>query len=143
MPDPRAVNSGGNAALRGGALHHVALAASDFEASLRFYVDGLGCRLALRFPEEGREVALLDTGGGSFLELFSGDVPPGEGPILHLALATEDCDAATERARVAGARVTTEPTDMVLEGDPPTPCRFSFVEGPDRVSIELLEIGPL
>jgi glyoxylase I family protein len=134
------MRSGTNPVLSGGALHHVAVGASDFEASLRFYVEGLGFRLALRFPEEPREVALLDTGGGTYLELFSGGAPSGEGPILHLALATDDCEASTERARAAGACVVTEPSDMVLLGERPVPCRYSFVEGPDGVCIELIQM---
>ena len=135
---------GNNLKLRGGGLHHIAIEASDFDRSLRFYTEGLGFRNVLTLPEEDQTVAMLDTGDGTYIELFSGG--SGEGPkgaILHFALRTGDCDAATERARAAGGTVTTEPADAVLEGDPPVPVRYSFCEGPDGERIELLQTDAL
>jgi glyoxylase I family protein len=98
----------------------------------------------LTFPEEDQTVAMLDAGDGTYVELFSGG--SGEKPngsILHLALRTDDCDAATERARAAGGTITQEPTDTVLEGDPPVPVRYSFFEGPDGEQIELFQADVL
>lgn len=132
--------SGTNLTLAGGGLHHVALGVRDLDASVRFYREALGCREVLRFPEGERTVAMLDTGDGSYLELFSGGREEGGGGVLlHLALRTGDCDAAVERARAAGARIPEEPTTMALEGDPPVPVRYAFVEGPDGERIELLQ----
>ena len=134
------MRGGNNLKLRGGGLHHIAVEASDFDRSLRFYTEGLGFRSVLTFPEEDRTVAMLDTGDGTYVELFSGG--SGERPrgsLLHFALRTEDCEAATERARDAGGTITEEPTDVVLEGDPPVPVRYSFCEGPDGEQIELLQ----
>jgi catechol 2,3-dioxygenase-like lactoylglutathione lyase family enzyme len=133
-----------NLKLRGGGLHHVAIEASDFERSLRFYTEGLGFREVLTFPEEGQTVAMLDTGDGTYVELFSDG--PGErssSSILHLALRTADCDEAARRARTAGGTITQEPTDVVLEGDPPVPVRYSFCEGPDGEQIELFQSDAL
>ncbi len=133
-----------NLKIRGGGLHHVAIEASDFGRSLRFYTEGLGFRNVLTFPEEGQTVAMLDTGDATYVELFSGG--SGEKPsgsILHLALRTGDCDKATEQARSAGGTVTQEPTDLVLEGDPPVPVRYSFCEGPDGEQIELFQADAL
>jgi glyoxylase I family protein len=136
-PNVRRAN---NLKLRGGGLHHVAIAASDFERSLRFYTEGLGFRNVLTFPEEGQTVAMLDTGDATYVELFSGGSGKRpSGSILHLALRTSDCDKATERARTAGGTITQEPTDVVLEGDPPVPVRYSFCEGPDGEQIELFQ----
>ena len=133
-----------NLKLRGGELHHVAIEASDFERSLRFYAEGLGFREVLTFPEEGQTVAMLDTGDGTYVELFSdgtGERPSGS--ILHLAVRTADCDEAARRARTAGGTITQEPTDVVLEGDPPVPVRYSFCEGPDGEQIELFQSDAL
>ena len=133
-----------NLKLGGGGLHHVAIEASDFDRSMQFYTEGLGFWSVLRFPEEGQTVAMLDTGDGTYIELFSGG--SGERPkgsVLHLALRTGDCDAATERARAAGGTITQEPADAVLEGDPPVPVRYSFCEGPDGEQIELLQTDVL
>ena len=150
-----------NPKLGGGGLHHVAVEARDFEASLRFYVDGLGCVERLRFDEPGHTVALLDTGDGTYVELFSpssagpevagGPMPGGavggtEGPggagpaLFHFALRVGDCDAATERAVAAGATLEEGPADMTLEGDPPVPCRYSFVRGPGGESVEFIAV---
>lgn len=124
----------------GGGIHHIAMEASDFDASFRFYTEALGFRQALRFPEGNRTVALLDTGDGSYLELFSrGGGATTESAISHFALRTGDCDAAVERAREAGAEITKEPTDMVLEGDPAVPVRYAFCKGPDGERIEFLQ----
>src|SRR3712207_6145466 len=133
-----------NLTLRGGGLHHVAIEASTFDRSLRFYTEGLGIREVLTFPEEGQTVAMLDAGDATYVELFSGG--SGEKPsgsILHLALRTGDCDEATERTRAASGTITQEPTDVVLEGDPPVPVRFSFCEGPDGEQIELFQADVL
>ena len=138
-----------NPKLGGGGLHHVAIEAQDFEASLRFYTEGLGFVERLRYPEPGHTVALLDTGDGTYVELFS---PTASGPkeaggptpvgpaLFHFALRVGDCDAATERARQAGAEVLEAPTDLTLEGDPPVPCRYSFVRGPSGESIEFIAV---
>ena len=129
---------GNNLKLRGGGLHHIAIEASDFERSLRFYTEGLGFRNVLTFPKESQTVAMLDMGDGTYIELFSG----GSGekprrPLLHFALRTDGCEAATQGARAAGGTITLEPTDMVLEGDPPVPVRYSFCDGPDGEQNEL------
>ena len=138
------MRSGNNLKLRGGGLHHIAIEASDFDRSLRFYTEGLGFRNVLTFPEESQTVAMLDTGDGTYVELFSdgtGEKPSGA--LLHFAVRTDDCDAATEQARAAGGSITQEPTDVVLEGNPPVPVRYSFCQGPDGEQIELLQADML
>ena len=133
-----------NLTLLGSGLHHVAVEASHFDRSLRFYTEGLGFQNVLTFPEEDRTVAMLDAGDATYVELFyggSGEKPRGS--ILHLALRTGDCDKVTERARAAGGTITQEPTDGVLQGDPSVPMRYSFCEGPDGEQIELLQTDAL
>lgn len=138
-----------NPTLGGGGLHHVAIDARDSEGSLRFYVGGLGCVERLRFEEPGHTVAMLDTGDGTSIGLFfptgagpepAGGPMPGGPARFHFALRVEDCDVATERAVAAGAEVQEEPTDLVLGGDPPTPCRYSFVRGPSGESVEFIAV---
>lgn len=138
-----------NPKLGGGGLHHVAIEARDFEASLRFYVEALGCVERLRFEEPGHTVALLDTGDGTYIELFSpteagperaGGPMPGGPSLFHLAFRVEDVDDATRRAVEAGAEVEEEPTDFVLDGDPAIPCRYSFVRGPGGESVEFIAV---
>lgn len=138
-----------NPKLGGGGLHHVAVEAADFEVSLRFYTEGLGFVERLRFPEPGHTVALLDAGDGTYVELFSptergpesaGGPMPGGPALFHFALRVGDCDAATERARRAGAEVVEAPRTMTLEGDPSVLCQYSFVRGPSGESVEFIAV---
>lgn len=137
-------------------LHHVAVEAVDFEGSLRFY-RALGATERLRFPEDGagghrHTVAFLDLGGQTFVELFSptpggpdasgGPVPTGRA-LFHLAVRVDDVDGAYAQALEAGGTAVEEPTDTVLEGEPPTSCRYAFVAGPSGEQIELIAIADL
>lgn len=129
-----------------GGLHHIALRAADFEASLRFYRDGLGFRVARTWGEDGQPAALLDTGGGSYVEVFGGGAPGQrpEGTLLHFALRTTDCDASLERARAAGADVTVEPKTIEIAARPePFTVRLAFCTGPDGEVIEFFQASDL
>ncbi len=144
-------NIGQNAALQGGGFHHVAIRANDFEATLRFYIEGLGFRRVYGWGEDGRakgerdsRAVMLDTGDGNYLEVFAGGTrQPGEevpeGAILHFALRTTDCDAALERARAAGATVTMEPKTLPINGDTPMEFRIAFVNGLNGEVIEFFQ----
>src|ERR1041385_5808318 len=132
---------GTNAVVPGCGYHHVALRVADFDATLRFYIDGLGFRKAVEWGEAPRRACMLDTGDGNYLEIFERDPVPGgvpsEGAILHFCFRAEDCEAAVERARAAGAEVTMEPKSLQPFGDPPIPIRIAFIKGPDGEICEL------
>jgi glyoxylase I family protein len=86
---------------------------------------------------------MLDTGDGNYLEIFERDPLP-EGPsesaaILHFCFRTDDCDAATERARAAGAEITVEPKTIAVFGEPKIPVRLAFFKGPDGEICELFQ----
>lgn len=126
-------------------LHHVALRVADFDATLRFYCDGLGCSLAYRWIEDGEPAAFLDAGDGTYVEVFGGgDGARRQGTILHVALHTDDCAAAVERARAAGARITQEPETVELAAEPhPVTVRLAFCTGPDGEIVEFLQSADL
>jgi len=150
---PNLRTPGTNQAIAGGGFHHIAIRAYDFDASLRFYTEGLGFRRRYGWGEDGRakgerdsRAALLDTGDGNYLELFGGGARiPGSAPleevVLHFALRTTDTDAATERARQAGATVTQEPKSVVPSHaeDPAQTFRIAFVRGLDGELIEFFQ----
>ncbi len=136
---------GSNRKIGGGGYHHVALRVSDFDASLRFYVDGLGFRKAHAWGSGDGRAAMLDTGDGACLEIFSGGkrrtapAPQNETAVLHVALRTSDCDGATAAARAAGARITAEPKNVDIPSSPPYAVRIAFCEGPDGEIIEFFQ----
>jgi catechol 2,3-dioxygenase-like lactoylglutathione lyase family enzyme len=60
-----------NTVIPGCGYHHVALRVADFDATLRFYIDGLGFRKAVEWGEGDRRACLMDTGDGNYLEVFA------------------------------------------------------------------------
>ena len=60
-----------NAVIAGCGMHHVAVQARDWEASLRLYRDVLGMEPIAEFGAPERKIVLLDTGDGSYMELFA------------------------------------------------------------------------
>jgi glyoxylase I family protein len=133
--------AGNNKVIGGGGFHHIAIRAKDFDASVRFYTQALGFKPTISWGEGNGRAVMLDTGDGSCLELFAGGSgPKPEGAVLHFALNTTGCDAALEKARAAGAKVTMEPKSLVIQSQPsPTPVRIAFCTGPDGEIIEFFQ----
>lgn len=143
-------NNGHNVTLRGGGFHHIAIRAYDFEATLKFYMEGLGFTRRYGWGEDGRakgerdsRAVMLDTGDGNYLEVFAGgpkpDLDAPEGALIHYALRTTDCAAALERARQAGATVTVETKTVPIQGDTPTDFTIAFVRGLNGEIIEFFQ----
>lgn len=132
---------GTNNKIGGGGFHHVALRANDFEATVKFYTEGLGFELRQAWGESDKRIVLLDTGDGNYLEVFAGGSgePKPEGCYFHVAFRTDNVDAAVEVAVAAGAEVTVAPKDAVLGNMPPTPVRIAFVKGLNGEIIEFFQ----
>jgi catechol 2,3-dioxygenase-like lactoylglutathione lyase family enzyme len=83
-------------------LAHICINTSSLPDTERFYCQGLGMTRRFDFEKEGSLFGYyLDAGGGTFIEVFSGE--PGEaGNINHLALEVDDIDAAISQLRGAG-----------------------------------------
>jgi len=127
----------------GPGLHHVAIKVHDFEASYRFYTETLGMTPVYTWGQGDERAQLLDTGDGSYLEIFAGGKAPAEsdeeGPVLHFALRVADAGASFRKAVAAGARPTVEPNNVTIPGDPPLPVRIAFCKGPDGEVIEFFQ----
>lgn len=133
-----------NTTIPGCGFHHVAIRTSRWDRSLAFWQEAMGFQLAVQWGEEPRRACMLDTGDGNYLEIFERDplpegAPAAESEILHFCFRTDDCNAALERARAAGAEVTKEPTSLAVFGDPPIPIRIAFFKGPDGEICELFQ----
>lgn len=132
---------GNNLKIGGGGFHHVAISVSDFENTLKFYMEGLGFKKYRSWGEGDKRVILLDAGDGCYLEVFAGGSKEkkAEGGFKHIALKTKNCDLALEQAIAAGAEVTVYPTDVDLETEPVTKVRIAFCKGPDGEVIEFFQ----
>lgn len=132
-------------------LHHVAIRAVDFDATIAFYTAGLGFRVHHRFAVPGRidRAAFLDAGDGRYVEVFDDgstvqaegrrrrpDEERTEGALLHFCLRVPDVAAAFERALAAGAEARIAPRGVNLGGDPPVEVEVAFVTGPNGEVIE-------
>ncbi len=130
-----------NSAIPGCGFHHVAIRTADWAATIAFYTEALGFREKIAWGEMPGRATMLDTGDGNYLEVFEApDTRPDlEGAIIHFALRADDCDAALERARRAGAEVTVEPKDVGIPSHPVTPVRIAFCRGPEGTIIEFFQ----
>jgi len=139
--------------MSGTGFHHVAIRAVDFDATIKFYSEGLGCNVHFRFAVPGRidRAAFLDVGDGRYIEVFGSgstvqsegrrrrpDEEPTEGALLHFCLRVADVEAAYARALAAGAVSRIPPRTATLGGDPPAEVRIAFVTGPNGEVIEFL-----
>lgn len=127
-----------NKVIQKAGFHHLALYAADFERTMKFYLEGLGCQYVRGWGEGQDKVAMIDFGGGNLLEVFAkGSAEEQQNArFMHLAIATTDPDSAYEAALGAGAEPLTPPKDTVIEAEEPMPVRLAFVKGP---SGEILE----
>lgn len=145
--------TGTNATISGGGFHHVALRVYDFDASLKFYMEGLGFTHKYGWGKDSRNeggadsrAAMLDTGDGNYLEVFAGGTrkhgePAPDGPFFHIALRSSDVPAAFDRAVAAGGVATVEPKKVVPPHaeEPAKTFHIAFVNGPDGESVEFFD----
>ena len=126
-------------------IHHVAIIASDYEVSKRFYTKLLGLRVVAENYRSERDSHKLDLAlpDGSQIELFSF---PGSPPRLsypealglrHLAFEVDDVAACKSSLEAKGIAVET------VRVDETTGRRFVFFADPDGLPLELYEAaGP-
>jgi glyoxylase I family protein len=122
-------------------FHHVAIRVQDFDATVRFYREGLGLKERLAWGEGIKRAMMLDTGSGDCIEVFAnGSEAPGEGRIVHISLRTDDCEAALKRAEAAGATVTMQAKNVEIPAKTgPAPVRIGFCKAPGGEIIEFFE----
>lgn len=121
-------------------IHHVAIIASDYEASKDFYVNKLGLPLIREvFRQERQDYILTLLAGDVEVELFVEDNPPRRvtNPeargLRHLAFHVEDIEEAVKDLNALG--IPTEP----IRVDPYTGTRMTFFRDPDQLPLEIHE----
>ncbi|UDL96427.1 VOC family protein [Lichenihabitans sp. PAMC28606] len=122
------------------AIHHVALIASDYERSKRFYSETLGLPIIREVWREARRSWKCDLQvGSSQIELFSFPEAPRRPSwpeacgLRHLAFEVDRLEPIIQRLDDAG--VTVEPVRI----DEHTGRRFTFFADPDGLPLELYE----
>ena len=123
-----------------GRIHHVAIIASDYQASKDFYVNKLGLPLIREvFRQERQDYILTLLAGDVEVELFVEDNPPRRvtNPeargLRHLAFHVEDIEEAVKDINALG--IPTEP----IRVDPYTGTRMTFFRDPDQLPLEIHE----
>lgn len=134
--------------MAGQGFHHIAIRAIDFDTTLKFYAEGLGCSVHFEVSVPGRidRAAFLDMGDGRYIEVFGQDSTVQsegrrrrpdeeltEGALLHFCFRVADVEAAYSRALTAGAVSRMAPMTAQLVGG-----EIAFVTGPNGEVIEFL-----
>lgn len=121
-------------------IHHIAIIASDYAASKRFYTETLGlCVIAETYRAERQSWKLDLRLGDAQIELFTFPGAPARPTrpealgLRHLAFSVADLDASLARLEDAG--VVCEP----IRTDELTGRRFTFFQDPDGLPLELYE----
>ena len=122
-------------------IHHIAIIASDYEVSKKFYTDILGLTVVREVYREERNSYKLDLAldGNYIIELFSFPNPP-ERPsrpeavgLRHLAFEVDDILETAGYLKTRG--IAAEPVRV----DEFTNKKFTFIADPDQLPIEFYE----
>ena len=122
-------------------VHHVAIIASDYAVSKRFYTETLGLPVLRETYRAGRDSWKLDLAlaDDAELELFSMPDPPPRvtnpeaAGLRHLCFRVDDVEAAAAELAAKGVPCQPVRTDEVSGG------RFTFFFDPDGLPLELHE----
>jgi glyoxylase I family protein len=123
-------------------IHHIAIICSNYNTSLRFYLEVVGLELLGEVYREDRKSWKADLGlqGKYLIELFSFPDPPQRisqpeaTGLRHLAFAVQDIEEAAKHLKNMG--VQTE----AIRVDEYTKKRFFFFEDPDKLPIEFYAV---
>src|SRR3954467_4508774 len=105
-----------NPILGSGGFHHVFVKTRDWDRTIEFYCDVLGCTEKIAWRNAPQRAAMLDTGDGNYMEIFE-DLdyqPVPNGSVVHFALRTTRLDEVATLVRAWGAKITVEPKDVTI-----------------------------
>lgn len=128
-------------------VHHIGITTGHFAETVRLYQEGLGFTVKHIWGRD-KKVYMMETGGGTCVEVFEGDPGPdeggephGNGEWMHLALRTDDIQADYQRALDAGFKGKLPPTFAdILEAEPkPVYLWFAYLIGRDGEEVELIQ----
>ncbi len=119
---------------------HTHFKCSDHEKTVAFFKEHFGAREVKRWEVNGMAIVTLDIGGLSynFSPKRPGEIvePRTDQPrygVYHIALKTNDLVGEAAKMKARGVKFTQE----IGQANPTT--KYAFIEGPDGISIELLQ----
>lgn len=118
---------------------HTHFKCSDPEKTVAFFKENFGATEVSRWMSGTMAITTLDIGGLWYNFSPKRDdetVAPSSGPtygVYHVAFKTKDLDAEAAKLKARGVKFTVD----VKQANPTT--KMAFVEGPDGLSIELLQ----
>jgi catechol 2,3-dioxygenase-like lactoylglutathione lyase family enzyme len=113
-------------------LNHVHLKTKDPQQTAKFYVENLGATMVSEIGTRGYRLDLhgLTLNVTTFVEEQTRQQVYG---MEHLALNTDDLDGVVAKLKANGARV----LEQMVSGNG---RRICFLEGPDGVQLEIIEM---
>jgi catechol 2,3-dioxygenase-like lactoylglutathione lyase family enzyme len=121
-------------------IDHIHLICPDIESTKNWYCDVLGGKVTFEGAFKGNKVYYVELGGFNIILI---EQLPGEKPlpatlqtkegIDHFGLAVEDMQAAVDDLKSKGVNFVAEPVE-IRPG-----LKIAYIEGPDKVRIELSE----
>ena len=123
-------------------IHHVAIICSDIEVSKKFYTEILGLKIIRAVYRKERDSWKVDLALNDkyVIELFSFPNSPERVSqpealgLRHIAFSVENLDAVV--LELQSKSISVEPVRI----DEHTGKRFTFIQDPDRLPIELYDI---
>jgi glyoxylase I family protein len=123
-------------------IHHIAIIASNYEASKKFYTEILDFKVVREVYRQERNSYKLDleVAGKYQIELFSFPSPPPRpsrpeaAGLRHLAFEVTDIEETIKHLNQKG--ITCEPVRV----DEFTERKFTFFSDPDGLPLELYEV---
>jgi len=121
---------------------HVHIKCSNYEATIRFFVENLDAKEEGRVNSSGRRTVTLRIGDSLYKfspkkpgEAVSSSAEPPHHEVYHLGFKTDDLSAELTKMKARGVKVT---QDLVRVNPQ---LQYAFIEGPDGIAIELLQQG--
>ncbi len=119
---------------------HTHYKCSDYEKTVAFFKENFGAKEVARWEANGMPIVTLEIGGLSYnfsprranetVDTRTDGVRYG---VYHIALQTKGLDAEAAKMKQRGVKFTQD----VKQVNPKT--KAAFIEGPDGISIELLQ----
>lgn len=124
-------------------IHHVCLRVPDLYKTASFYQNAFDATLVAEWGEDEREdhAFILDLGTGDFLEIFGCSQPFELGKWQHVAIWTDDMEAAYERALANGAKIHSNPaiSHIPTRSGQIVHMKFGFLIAPGGEMVELIQ----